>query len=182
MPRRSLTCRWIQPAAVLGALTLSACASVGEIPVVRAASALLVAADGAPAGTAVVTADRDRLTLTVAAAGLPAGVHGIHLHAIGRCEAPAFASAGAHLNPAGHQHGRLNPAGSHLGDLPNVAVGRNRSGAITATLAGTRAELERALFDADGTAIVIHASADDYRTDPTGNSGARIACGVLARD
>ncbi|HVR90275.1 MAG TPA: superoxide dismutase family protein [Novosphingobium sp.] len=172
----------MQSAALLGALALTGCASIGGIPTTRAGSAVLVSANGLPAGTASIGAAGDRLTLTVAVGGLPEGIHGIHLHTTGRCDASGFTSAGGHLNPAGHQHGSLNPNGSHLGDLPNLAVGGNGAGAITATLSGTRAELERALFDVDGTAIVIHASADDYRTDPSGNSGARIACGVLIRN
>ena len=87
----------------------------------------------------------------------------------------------AHLNPGARQHGAHNPAGSHLGDLPNLTVGVNGTGSATATLPGTRAELEAALLDTDGTAIIIHASADDYKTDPTGNSGPRVVCGVLTR-
>lgn len=99
----------------------------------------------------------------------------------GRCEGPAFTSAGGHLNPGEKQHGTLNPAGSHTGDLPNLNIVSNGAGTLSVELSGTRAELEAALFDADGTALVIHATADDYKTDPTGNSGARIACGVLTR-
>jgi Cu-Zn family superoxide dismutase len=100
---------------------------------------------------------------------------------VGSCEGPAFTSAGGHLNPGARQHGTLNPAGSHTGDLPNLTVTSNGTGTLSAELSGTKAELEAALFDADGTALVIHAAADDYKTDPTGNSGARIACGVLKR-
>jgi Cu-Zn family superoxide dismutase len=134
-----------------------------------------------PAGTAVLTAAGDLLTITVAAIDLPEGPHGLHLHSTGKCEAPGFTSAGAHLNPGGHQHGSANPQGSHLGDLPNLTADRNGAGTVRAELKGSRAEVEALLFDADGTAVVIHAAPDDYRTDPTGNSGARIACGVLSR-
>jgi len=112
---------------------------------------------------------------------LPAGTHGIHLHAIGMCAAPDFVSAAGHLNPGLRQHGSLNPAGTHLGDLPNIAVAADGSAQLTLELHGTRAELDRAMFDRDGTALVVHAGPDDYRTDPSGNSGARIACGTLQR-
>ena len=100
---------------------------------------------------------------------------------VGACEAPGFESAGGHLNPEMRQHGMQNPAGPHLGDLPNVTTDRAGVGAVSAALPGTRDAVLSRLFDADGTAIVVHASADDYRTDPSGNSGSRIACGVLSR-
>jgi Cu-Zn family superoxide dismutase len=117
--------------------------------------------------------------LRVEASALPAGVHGVHIHATGKCEAPAFTSAGGHLNPAGHQHGKDNPLGSHLGDLPNLTVDSRGTGKLVQTIAGDAATLRAQLFDPDGAAVVVHAAADDYRTDPSGNSGARIACAVL---
>ncbi len=165
----------------LAAMTLSACTTTGDVPTAKLATATLKQGNGLPAGTAVLAAAGDKVTLTVAVAGLSAGDRGMHLHMVGRCDGPDFTSAGGHLNPGGRQHGAHNPAGSHLGDLPNLTVGANGAGSVTATLPGTRAELEAALFDADGTAIVVHAAADDYKTDPTGNSGPRVACGVLTR-
>lgn len=174
--------RGLTIATTLGlALNLAACTTLSSIPTQRVATATLRLANGTPAGEAVVTAAGDRLTLSVAALGLPAGTHGVHLHAVGTCEAPGFTSAGGHLNPQGHQHGTLNPAGSHLGDLPNLTANAAGAAAMSADLAGTRSEAEAALFDGDGTALVIHAGADDYKTDPSGNSGVRIACGVLKR-
>lgn len=161
---------------------LAACTSMGQIPTAKVATATLRQANGTPAGTAIITAAGDRLTLSVAGIGLPTGAHGAHLHMVGRCEVPGFSSAGGHLNPGVRQHGRLNPAGSHTGDLPNLTIDDKGAGTLSVELPGTRAELETALFDADGSALVIHAAADDYKTDPTGNSGARIACGVLTRD
>ena len=112
------------------------------------------------------------------------GEHGIHLHAVGKCDGPDFATAGGHFNPAGRQHGLQNPAGAHAGDLPNLVVGpgtATQSGyAYRATAAGvTLAAGPTSLLDADGTALVIHANPDDEVTDPTGNSGGRIACAVL---
>ena len=121
------------------------------------------------------------MTISIAAVGLAPGAHGVHLHSVGTCDAPGFVSAGSHLNPHGKQHGSANPAGSHLGDLPNLVVGADGAGTITAKLGDSRAEIEAALYDADGTALVIHASSDDYLTDPSGNSGPRIACAVLKR-
>ena len=145
------------------------------------AVATLATSSGVAAGTATITVSGSSdPVLRVTVSGLPAGVHGIHLHAVGKCEAPAFTSAGGHLNPTGRQHGHLNPAGSHLGDLPNITARADGTGELTQTLRGTAAALRNQLFDSDGTAIVVHATADDYRTDPSGNSGARIACGVLA--
>lgn len=165
----------------LGLLALAGCTTLGDIPTQRVATADLKLANGAPAGKAIVTAAGDRLALSVAALGLPQGTHGTHLHMVGACEGPAFTSAGGHLNPAGHQHGTLNPSGSHLGDLPNLVVNAAGVGMLSADLSGTSASAETALFDADGAAVVIHADPDDYKTDPTGNSGTRIACGVLRK-
>lgn len=169
---------------LIGALAfvgLAGCTTLGELPTQRVATAVLRQANGTPAGTAAITAAGDKLTLSIAVIGLAEGAHGMHLHMVGACDAPAFTTAGSHLNPAGHQHGTLNPAGSHLGDLPNLAVGKRGTGTLRIALAGTRAEAESAIFDADGTALVIHAAADDYKTDPSGNSGTRIACGTLKR-
>lgn len=136
-------------------------------------------ADGTPAGIARFRPKGDHIVLEIALAGIPPGVHGIHLHAVGKCDAPGFTTAGPHLNPLGHQHGMDNPMGSHLGDLPNLTADANGRVGARFGLNQDPASLSRALFDADGTAIVLHAGEDDYRTDPAGNSGARIACGVL---
>lgn len=160
-------------------LALGACASIPAIPTARIGSAMLQTASGLPAGTAQIVESGDTVTLTVALAGLPEGVHAMHLHTTGSCVAPDFKSAGGHLNPEGKQHGTLNPMGSHLGDMPNVTIAANGVGTATITLKGTPASLEPVLFDGDGTAIVIHASPDDSMTDPTGNAGARLACGEL---
>ncbi len=162
-------------------LCLSACTSIGRVPTSTIATGTLHSANGALAGTVIIVAAGDAVTINLAAIGLAQGAHGVHLHAVGSCAAPSFASAGSHLNPHGKQHGSANPAGSHLGDLPNLVVDGSGAGAISAKLSGSRAELEVALFDTDGTAVVIHADTDDYKTDPSGNSGTRIACAVLKR-
>ena len=114
--------------------------------------------------------------------GLQPGKHGIHVHSVGLCEPPAFTSAGGHFNPMGAKHGLRNPEGPHLGDLPNLVVRKSGVGVLRAKT--DRVSLlpgPKSLFDADGSAIVIHAAEDDQVTDPTGNSGARIACGVIQR-
>ena len=112
----------------------------------------------------------------VDARGLPHGIHGIHVHSVGRCDPPDFASAGPHWNPLAMKHGLNNPAGPHAGDLPNVEAAANGVLSATVTVAGASMA---SLLDADGAALVIHAQADDYVTDPSGNSGARIACAVI---
>lgn len=145
------------------------------------ASAALMKGDTMPAGLASIVEAKGKLGLKLSLSGLPAGVHAVHLHMRGVCEVPAFTSAGGHLNPAGHQHGRDNPMGAHMGDLPNVTVGEDGTANVTLPLDYKADELLTALFDKDGGAIVVHAAPDDYKTDPTGNAGGRIACGAFVR-
>ena len=131
---------------------------------------------------AVATATRavDRLRVRVEATGLAPGSYGAHVHAVGRCDPPGFESAGPHWNPTGRQHGSQNPQGPHLGDLPNLLVGANGEGSFEFAIPGGRlGGGDEAMLDEDGAALVIHAGPDDYRTDPSGNSGARIGCGVF---
>ncbi len=132
------------------------------------------------AATLVQTAGGVRVTISVK--GLTAGKHGIHIHAVGKCDGPDFTSAGGHFNPDSKQHGARNPSGAHAGDLPNLVVGADGAGTFDATAAkaSLASGAANSLFDADGSALVIHQSEDDELTDPTGNSGARIACGVIA--
>ena len=166
--------------AVLG-LLLAGCESIQQLPTERLGSATLRFANGLPAGTAQLYGNGSEVSLSVALAGFDPGTRGIHLHTTGSCQAPGFTSAGGHLNPQGHQHGTENPQGAHLGDLPNVTIGASGGGTVSATLSGARADIQAAMFDADGTAVVVHAGPDDYRTDPSGNSGDRVACGVFSR-
>ena len=158
---------------IAAAATLASCAAIepsGGAPMP------LVNALGAPIGTVRAWQTAGGVSFHVQAAGLPHGLHGLHVHSVGRCDPPDFTSAGGHWNPAGKQHGLSNPAGPHAGDLPNVEVAAN--GVLSATVTVAGASLA-ALLDADGSALVLHAAADDYRTDPSGNSGARIACAVI---
>ena len=144
------------------------------------APAALIQADGTPAGSVTLKQDPNGVSVTIAAGGLPQGVHGVHLHAVGKCEGPKFESAGAHWNPTNRQHGRDNPEGAHLGDLANLSIGADGSGESIFSIGAARlSEGTNAIMDADGTSLVIHARPDDYKTDPSGNSGDRIACAVL---
>lgn len=110
---------------------------------------------------------------------LPPGVHGMHLHAIGTCTPPSFDSAGPHWNPAGAQHGKDNPKGKHAGDFDNITIPADGKLELQVVLQGTALRGPGGLLDEDGAAIVIHANPDDYKTDPSGNSGTRIACAPI---
>ncbi len=137
--------------------------------------------DGASLGSVTVTENAGGVTMAILATGMPAGVHGIHLHEKGLCDGPTFESAGAHWNPTQKQHGRDNPAGAHAGDLANLTVAADGSASTSIPVAGAMMSSgSMMLADADGTALVVHAKPDDYRTDPSGNSGDRIACAVIA--
>ncbi|MFC5649460.1 superoxide dismutase family protein [Paenibacillus solisilvae] len=136
---------------------------------------------GEQIGTAMLTQSQDTVRIHIEAKNLPPGIHGIHFHETGKCEAPNFASAGAHLNIQNKQHGFNNPQGFHTGDLPNIQV--KADGTVVADIESKVASLthgaQSSLLKSGGTALVIHEKADDYVTDPSGNSGDRIACGVI---
>lgn len=143
----------------------------------------LINASGQTIGSVRAWQTAGGVSFRVEANGLPHGVHAIHVHTVGRCDPPSFESSGPHWNPAGREHGMNNPAGPHAGDLPNVEVAANGVVGATVTVPGANliapSGVPGALIDADGAALVLHAAADDYVTDPSGNSGARIACAVL---
>jgi Cu-Zn family superoxide dismutase len=138
--------------------------------------------DGRLLGQVTVSEDPAGLVMNINAIGMPAGVHGIHLHETGLCDGPKFESAGKHWNPAGKKHGRDNPEGAHAGDLANLTVAADGTATVSVPVADVKmASGPWMLADADGTALVIHAKADDYKTDPSGDSGDRIACSVVAK-
>jgi Cu-Zn family superoxide dismutase len=156
------------------ATALSACSTVSE-PQGGAPMALVNAA-GQSIGSVRAWQTAGGVSFHIEASGLPHGVHGVHVHAVGRCDGPDFTGAGPHWNPAGKKHGINNPEGPHAGDMPNVEVAANGVLGTTVVLPGASMA---SLLDGDGAALVIHAGPDDYRTDPSGNSGARIACAVI---
>ena len=153
---------------------LAACSTVSEpqggppMPLINSA--------GQQIGTVRAWQTAGGVSFHVSASGLPHGVHGIHVHPIGRCDPPDFASAGTHWNPTNKQHGLNNPQGPHAGDMPNVEVAAN--GVLNQTVVLPHATLAE-LLDADGSSIMLHANADDYVSQPSGNSGAKIACAVI---
>lgn len=170
--------RMVMAAAALA--TLAGCANPAQDARYMAghfrAQADLRTADGTEVGKAAVEEVDGALRVIVDVAGLPAGLHGVHVHSVGKCDGPDFASAGGHWNPTAHQHGMHNPMGPHAGDLPNLEVDAKGRGHLMFTLPGGSFA---GLMDEDGAAVVVHAKVDDLRTDPSGNSGGRVACGVL---
>lgn len=160
---------------LISAAALAGCAAV-DVPI-AAPPVALVNSSGQPIGTVAPAQTSGGVSLAINANGLPHGLHGVHVHAVGRCDGPGFESAGAHWNPAAKKHGLQNPQGAHAGDLPNITASSRGIARDTVVLAATSLA---DLADADGSALVIHALADDYLTDPSGNSGGRIACAVLA--
>lgn len=171
----------MQYAMVVAALALLARGMAGAIG--DSKEAVLRDGSGAEVGKVTLREDDQLIKLRVEVHGLPAGQHGMHLHAVGRCEGPDFQTAGGHLNPgATMQHGHKNPKGPHLGDLGNITVGADQKGDANVEVGGEEAAkgLKSLLgLGQGGLALVIHASPDDEMTDPSGNSGARIACAVL---
>ena len=153
-------------------------AAVGTDSAVPPAPATsFVGGDGSGLGSVTVDDGPDGLLIRLAGTSMPPGSHAIHIHMAGRCEGPKFESAGAHWNPDNKQHGSENPNGPHKGDLPNVTVGPDGALTQSLTVAGVAmAELR----DTDGSALVVHAQPDDNKTDPSGASGDRIACAVIA--
>lgn len=148
----------------------------------QSARATLQNADGKPVGEAILEETPHGVLITLSVRNFPRGTHAFHIHEVGKCE-PPFASAGSHFNPMGKKHGLKSPEGMHAGDFPNLEV--PASGSLKAQVLATMVTLKEgetnSLFDADGSALVIHAGPDDYRTDPAGEAGARLACGVIAK-
>lgn len=146
------------------------------------AHADFINSQGQKIGTAVITHTGEGVKIDVSVAQLPTGTHAFHIHAVGKCEVPDFKSAGGHFNPEGKQHGKDNPNGPHAGDMLNFEVGADGKAKFSIVNASvTLGQGTNSLFHEGGTALVIHEKADDYKTDPAGNAGNRIACGVIQK-
>jgi Cu-Zn family superoxide dismutase len=144
------------------------------------AFAELISSQNEVIGLATFTEDAEGVHIRIAVANLTPGEHGMHIHEVGICEPPDFTSAGDHLNPLNREHGLENPQGPHAGDLPNFVVGEDGTArTIVVTDRVTLRGGPTSLFDSDGSALVIHAGPDDQMTNPAGNSGDRVACGVI---
>ena len=165
--------------ALTGALVLTV-AAFGQKP--TTAKAQLINGKGENVGTATLKQTPKGVSIAFTLSNLPPGTHGFHIHAVGACEAPDFKSAGGHFNPEGKKHGWENPEGHHAGDLQNLTVNSQGKAKGKIVIAGvTLGAGTNSLFGPKGTALVIHADADDMKTDPAGNAGARIACGVISK-
>src|ERR1700738_3470348 len=148
------------------------------------AQADIADAKGSTIGHATFTAAGDGVKVTVQVSQLTPGEHGIHIHNVGKCEAPGFTTAGGHFNPTSAHHGIHNAQDPHphVGDLPNLTVDDKGTGKLTFMIPGaTLGEGTSSLFHDGGTALVIHAKPDDLSSDPSGNSGDRVACGVTTK-
>lgn len=163
-----------------GLLLAGGTAIAADRPDPPTAKAVLHNAKGETVGEARLVEGPHGVIISLTARQLPPGTHGFHIHEHGHCEGPTFASAGGHFNPDGHKHGFMNPAGPHAGDLPNITVAAD--GTVAVDVLAPKVTLKAgkySLLKAGGTTLMIHAGPDDYKTDPAGDSGARIACGTI---
>jgi Cu-Zn family superoxide dismutase len=168
-----------RPLLLIAAL-LAATAAFAQAP--KKATAKLMDAKGANVGTATITPSGGGVKIAANLMGLPPGMHALHIHTVGKCDPPDFMTAGGHFNPGMKQHGKDNPQGAHAGDLPNFTVDAKGKAKVNVMAAGvTLGDGPNSLFHTGGTALMVHAMPDDYKTDPTGNAGARIACGVITK-
>ena len=166
---------------MVGALLASASLLAGPAHAQPKASADIKDASGKSLGEAILVQQDGAVEISATLTGLPSGEHAFHIHEVGRCD-PPFESAGGHFNPKGKKHGKDNPAGPHAGDMPNLEV--PDSGRVKVQVAVKGVSLDggsNPLLDRDGAALVVHEGPDDYKTDPAGNAGKRLACGVIHR-
>ncbi|MGE3274917.1 MAG: superoxide dismutase family protein [Vicinamibacterales bacterium] len=171
--------RMLSSLALSGCLLATAALAAAQTPMT--AKAELKNANGEVVGHATLTETPHGVLIRTELTKVPPGVHAFHIHAVGKCE-PPFTSAGGHFNPAGKQHGIKNPQGMHAGDMPNIEV--PSSGMLTfekLDQAVTLGSGSNSLFDADGSALMLHEHGDDYTSDPAGDAGSRIACGVITK-
>ncbi|MEZ5285204.1 MAG: superoxide dismutase family protein [Vicinamibacterales bacterium] len=168
--------------AVVGAAVLVWSMSGAASAQMGGGKAELKDAKGATVGTATLTDTPNGVLIHLMLTSGPAGTHAFHVHAVGKCEAPGFTSAGGHFNPAGVPHGIEVKGGGHAGDLPNIHVPADGKLDVEILARGTTLSGgSNAIMDADGGALVIHATGDDYKTDPSGAAGDRLACGVVMK-
>jgi len=165
--------------ASIGAAALLTAAATAPVSAANLATAQLKDSSGVAVGDADLVQTEAGVLIKLQLKGVKPGEHAFHIHAVGKCEAP-FESAGPHFNPGQHKHGMMSGEG-HAGDMPNLHV--PQSGDLSIEVLNRQVTLENgkpnSLFDADGSSLVIHAKADDYKTDPAGNAGDRMACGVI---
>ncbi len=164
--------------------SLAACSGGGAgsdlEPAESIARASLMGADQKQYGEVIIGEGDGGLIVQIKAEGLSPGPRGVHIHETGKCDGPDFKSAGGHWNPTEKEHGFDNPKGAHLGDFFNLEIGEDGTGSVEAKIDGANLkEGPNALMDEDGAAFVVHAGPDDLKTDPSGESGGRIACGIF---
>lgn len=170
------------PRKFLATLGVAAFVSAGTVfpAAAQTATAALKDTNGKDVGTVALSQLPDGVLLKLSVKGLPAGEHAFHVHAVGKCE-PPFTSAGGHFNPGNKKHGLMAAEGHHAGDMPNLFIPAD--GNLTVEVVNAAITLDKgkpnSVFDADGSAVIIHAGKDDYKSDPTGEAGGRIACGVI---
>src|SRR6202051_5266749 len=175
----SLTMRLHNTIAITAALVISTAFSAAAQKMVKVE---MHDGQGNSVGTATLSPAPQGVKINLDLKSLPPGDHGIHVHSVAQCEGPAFTTAGGHLNPDMKHHGLMNPDGPHAGDMPNFTVAADGTAKARFVAPGlTMGDDAHSIFTGGGTALVIHAMGDDMKSDPAGNSGARIACGVISK-
>jgi Cu-Zn family superoxide dismutase len=173
----------MRPATMVSAIVIVTAMAAVSSQIGGSAKADIYNVRGEKIGTATLSQVPDGVKIGLEVSKLSPGMHGIHIHAVGKCDPPDFSTAGPHLNPQSKKHGLQNPEGAHAGDMKNLTVGADGTAHIefADTLVSLAEDVPNSLFHPKGTAIVIHADPDDEMTDPSGKSGARIACGVISK-